>query len=112
MSLLERAIITGMSVTTNGTTDTNSMLNVTLGSNVTITCSLQGDPTPVLSWIHNGVTRSTVTSSSTSDLIIEDFQSKDAGVYQCQAENTFQISIQSVFLVAIGEKVLFKIKQS
>ena len=99
-------------MTINGATDTQSMLNITLGSNVTITCSLQGDPPPVLSWIHNGVTRRDPISLSMSTLVVEDFHSRDAGVYQCQAENVYQISIQSVFLVAIGENLIFYIKVS
>lgn len=104
---LERAIVSRLIVAVNGITNQHSNIhNIMLGSNTTIICMFRGDPAPAVSWIHNGVVirnNNVSSTSSSSALSIVDFQCSNAGVYQCQAENVHQISIQAVSLVAVGE---------
>lgn len=99
----EKATITGLSVTTNGITNTLSDQSVPLGSSVNITCHFRGTPTPTLFLLHNGVKKTTFTTGSLQrTLTIPNFQCGQAGVYQCSVENEYQISLHTVVLAAAG----------
>lgn len=55
-----------------------------IGEDIELSCSAHGQPTPVLSWIKNGVTLNT----DSSTLKISSATMEDSGIYECWANNT------------------------
>ena len=79
-----------------------------LGSDLVLSCSFDGLPTPTVQWLHNGTTLSNgddgvnITSGNISILQVSDLKRSSGGVYSCKGSNIigfnrleFRIDIQS-----------------
>lgn len=79
---------------------------VSLGNNLTLTCELDGVPTPDIQWVQNGVVVSSgsavtiIISNELSSFTLENFQRNHAGTYECNASNIVG-SIGKQFIVQI-----------
>ena len=67
---------------------------VSLGSNLTLTCELDGIPTPSIQWVQDGTVVSsgpdvtiTIPNGSSSALTVTNLQRNHIGVYECNASN-------------------------
>ncbi|XP_020370730.2 myelin-associated glycoprotein-like [Rhincodon typus] len=77
---------------------TNS-ITVPKSSFVELRCSVDSNPVATVTWLKNW-TNHTSTGSSSSTLTMTHFQSQDAGVYWCVANNSYGWTNGSVSLVA------------
>ncbi|KAK5871231.1 hypothetical protein PBY51_004123 [Eleginops maclovinus] len=62
-----------------------SLLKALLGQRVILPCVVQGEPSPEVSWLHNGLP---VGVKNTTPLRIEKVSLADQGTYQCVARNS------------------------
>ena len=68
------------------------------GSNATITCEASGKPPPYVSWIRNGVRKSS--GKKAASLEFDNINRTDAGQYTCQANNSMEVtSINTTIVV-------------
>ncbi|XP_078251460.1 sialic acid-binding Ig-like lectin 10, partial [Rhinoraja longicauda] len=77
----------------------NSGVSVKEGNSAAILCSVQSFPASNLTWRHHGVTLSTTRSSNELWLKILRVTQRDAGSYQCVAENEYGKEEGTVTLV-------------
>uniref|UniRef100_A0A8C4IV11 Hemicentin-2 n=1 Tax=Dicentrarchus labrax TaxID=13489 RepID=A0A8C4IV11_DICLA len=62
-----------------------SLLKALIGQRVTLPCVVQGEPSPEVSWFHNGLP---VGVKNTTPLKIQQVRINDQGTYQCVARNS------------------------
>ncbi|TKS79048.1 Hemicentin-2 [Collichthys lucidus] len=62
-----------------------SLLKALIGQRVTLPCVVQGEPTPEISWFHNGLP---VGVKNTTPLRIQQVSLDDQGTYRCVARNS------------------------
>lgn len=80
-----------------------SLLKALIGQTVTLPCVVQGEPTPEVSWFHNGLP---VGVKNTSPLRIQQVSLSDQGTYQCVARNSAGQETLEIKLEILGESVL------
>lgn len=75
-------------------------IEVNLGSRVTLVCEAQGEPTPEFRWVRNRlpVQYSQRVQSVGNTLVIQRVQFRDAGRYECVAENVEGVDRSSFYL--------------
>ena len=61
------------------------------GESVTLSCSASGIPSPFVSWIKVGSSKRT----NTSELVLANISSSEAGEYRCEASNLCGNDIES-----------------
>ena len=80
--------------------------HVTFGGNVTFTCRAEGVPEPQITWYNTlGIAADTdprATVLSSGDLFIQSIEIKDAGRYECVAENSLGRDTAQVTLILTG----------
>jgi len=80
--------------------------HVTFGGNVTFTCRAEGVPEPRITWYNTlGIAADTdprATVLSSGDLFIHSIEIKDAGRYECVAENSLGRDAAQVTLILTG----------
>ena len=88
--------------------DQSSLTVVERTSAITLSCSVTGDPLPVLMWTRSGSpvtgSRSQISTDGRS-LTISDVQVDDEGVYRCAGTNPGGSSSDTVSLNVIGKTV-------
>ncbi|XP_030000348.1 hemicentin-1 [Sphaeramia orbicularis] len=72
-----------------------SFLKALLGQTVTLPCVVQGEPSPEVSWFHNGLP---VGVKNTTPLRIQQVRLTDQGTYQCVAKNSAGEETQEIKL--------------
>ncbi|XP_056132043.1 hemicentin-1 [Lampris incognitus] len=82
-----------------------SLLKALIGQTVTLPCVVQGEPSPVVSWFHNGLP---VEVSDPLALQIQQVTLADQGTYQCVAKNnagqdTLEIKLEVLEVPSFAE---------
>uniref|UniRef100_A0A671UMA6 Ig-like domain-containing protein n=1 Tax=Sparus aurata TaxID=8175 RepID=A0A671UMA6_SPAAU len=77
-----------------------SLLKALIGQTVTLPCVVQGEPSPEVSWFHNGLP---VGTKNTTPLRIERASLDDQGTYQCVAKNSAGQKTLEIKLEILGE---------
>ena len=77
-----------------------SLLKALIGQRVTLPCVVQGEPTPEVSWFHNGLP---VGVKNTTPLRIQQVSLADQGTYQCVAKNNAGQETLEIKLEVLGE---------
>ena len=80
-----------------------SLLKALLGQTVTLPCVVQGEPSPEISWFHNG---HPVRVEDSSALRIKHVALADQGVYRCVAKNNAGEDTLEVTLEVLSEYFL------
>lgn len=81
-----------------------SLLKALIGQTVTLPCVVQGEPSPEVSWFHNGLP---VGTKNTTPLRIERVSYDDQGSYQCVAKNSAGQETLEIKLEILGEYLWF-----
>lgn len=81
-----------------------SLLKALIGQTVTLPCVVQGEPSPEVSWFHNGLP---VGTKNTTPLRIERASLGDQGTYQCVAKNSAGQKTLEIKLEILGEYLRF-----
>lgn len=76
-----------------------SLLKALIGQRVTLPCVVQGEPSPQISWFHNG----RPVGENTTPLRIEQVSRKDQGTYRCVASNDAGQETQEIKLEVLGK---------
>lgn len=84
-----------------------SRLKALIGQTVALPCVVQGEPSPEVSWFHNGLP---VGVKNTSPLKIQRVSLADRGAYQCVASNTAGQETLEITLEVLGEYLLFHLQ--
>ena len=80
-----------------------------LGGTVTIVCSPEAAPTPVITWLKNGSPVGSTDEGarvqvlSNGNIVISQLMTSDAGTYTCRAENSFGSASSDGVLEVLGE---------
>lgn len=77
-----------------------SLLKALIGQRVTLPCVVQGEPTPEISWFHNGLP---VGVKNTTPLRIQQVSLDDQGTYRCVARNSAGEETLEIKLEILGE---------
>lgn len=77
-----------------------SLLKALIGQTVTLPCVVQGEPSPEVTWFHNGVP---VGVRDTVALRIQHVSLTDQGTYQCVAKNNAGQDTLEIKLEVLGE---------
>lgn len=77
-----------------------SLLKALIGQTVVLPCVVQGEPSPKISWFHNG---RPVGARDTAALRIHRASLADQGTYSCVAKNTAGQDTMEVKLEVLGE---------
>lgn len=77
-----------------------SLLKALIGQRVTLPCVVQGEPTPEVSWFHNGLP---VGVKNTTPLRIQQASLDDQGTYRCVARNSAGQETLEIKLEILGE---------
>lgn len=77
-----------------------------LGSYVKLMCSATGNPKPAVQWYHDGklIEYDWIVTYKEPKLVIETFEEKDKGIYQCVASNVAG-EAQATGLISLKPKV-------
>lgn len=72
-----------------------------IGSNVTLTCEVSGDPMPNITWTREGATTNQLVNATGRILHLVRIQLNDAGSYRCTADNGYGVvkSLASVNII-------------
>ncbi|XP_068686503.1 peroxidasin-like isoform X2 [Montipora foliosa] len=72
-----------------------------IGSNLTLTCEVSGDPLPNITWTREGATTNQLVNATGSVLNLVRIQLNDAGSYRCTADNGYGVvsSLASVNII-------------
>ena len=72
-----------------------------IGSNLTLTCEVSGDPLPNIIWTRDGATTNQLVNATGSVLNLVRIQLNDAGSYRCTADNGYGVvsSLASVNII-------------
>ena len=72
-----------------------------IGSNVTLTCEVSGDPTPNITWTREGATTNQLENATGPILYLVRIKLDDAGSYKCTADNGYGVvtSLASVNII-------------
>ncbi|XP_068685103.1 fibroblast growth factor receptor-like [Montipora foliosa] len=72
-----------------------------IGSNLTLTCEVSGDPLPNIIWTREGATTNQLVNATGSVLNLVRIQLNDAGSYRCMADNGYGVvsSLASVNII-------------
>ncbi|XP_068685554.1 fibroblast growth factor receptor 2-like [Montipora foliosa] len=62
-----------------------------IGSNLTLTCEVSGDPTPNITWTREGATINQLVNATGPILRLVRIQLNDAGSYRCTADNGYGV---------------------
>lgn len=81
-----------------------SLLKALIGQRVTLPCVVQGEPSPEVSWFHNGLP---VGVKNTTPLRIQQVSLADQGIYQCVARNSAGQETLEIKLEILGEYLQF-----
>ncbi len=81
-----------------------SLLKALIGQTVTLPCVVQGEPSPEVSWCHNGLP---VGVKNTTPLRIQQVSLADQGTYQCVARNSAGQETLEIKLEILGEYLQF-----
>lgn len=76
------------------------LLKALIGQTVTLPCVVQGEPSPEVSWFHNGVP---VGVKNTTPLRIQQVKLSDKGTYQCVAKNSAGQETMDIKLEILGK---------
>lgn len=76
-----------------------SLLKALIGQTVVLPCVVQGEPSPEISWFHDG---SPVWAKDTAALKIHRASLTDQGIYSCVAKNTAGQDTMEVKLEVLG----------
>ncbi|KAK7505040.1 hypothetical protein BaRGS_00003610, partial [Batillaria attramentaria] len=91
----------------------NQSVAAVLGQPLTLTCIVQGHPTPSVSWLHNGtefVNGSVVSASGKSTITRRVFSWSMAGNYTCVAENEDGIARADIHVAAQAVPIVMQIQ--
>lgn len=86
-----------------------SLLKALIGQTVTLPCVVQGEPSPEVSWFHNGLP---VGVKNTTPLRIQQVSLADQGTYQCVARNSAGQETLEIKLEILGEYLQFSSSDS
>ena len=81
---------------------------VNVGDEVSLTCSAQGHPKPVITWVKDDIrvtNGNRFVLQASGDLNIKEIGKNDEGNYQCLAKNDVGTEIKTVRVVVKGECV-------
>lgn len=81
-----------------------SLLKALIGQTVTLPCVVQGEPSPEVTWFHNGLP---VGVRNTSPLVIRRVGLADQGTYKCVARNSAGQETLEIKLEVLGEYMMF-----
>ncbi len=81
-----------------------SLLKALTGQTVTLPCVVQGEPSPEVTWFHNGLP---VGLKNTTPLRIQQVSLNDQGTYQCVAKNSAGEETMEIKLEILGEYLQF-----
>lgn len=81
-----------------------SLLKALIGQTVALPCVVQGEPSPEVTWFHNGLP---VGDKNTTPLRILRANHDDQGTYQCVARNTAGQETSEIKLEILGEYLQF-----
>lgn len=76
-----------------------SFLKALVGQTVTLPCVVQGEPSPEITWFHNGVP---IGVKNTTPLRIQQAILDDQGTYQCVARNSAGVETSEIKLELLG----------
>lgn len=76
-----------------------SLLKALVGQTVTLPCVVQGEPSPEVTWFHNGLPLGV----NTTPLRIQQVSLADQGTYQCVARNSAGQETLEIKLEILGE---------
>lgn len=76
--------------------------NVSLGSNLTLTCEAEGDPKPEFTWTALKPDGQSVEMGKSQDLFMHNMSLSDAGTYQCDVSNELGRQNISVLVIVQG----------
>lgn len=84
-------------------------IDVNLGSRVTLVCDAHGEPTPEFRWVRNRlpVQYSQRVQSVDNTLVIQRVQFRDAGRYECVAENVEGVDRSSFHLNVLSDSRIY-----
>lgn len=77
-----------------------SLLKALVGQRVSLPCVVQGEPSPEVTWFHNGLP---VGVKNTTPLRIQQVSLDDQGTYQCVARNSAGQETLEIKLEILGE---------
>lgn len=77
-----------------------SLLKALTGQTVTLPCVAQGEPSPEVSWFHNGLP---VAVRNSTPLRIQQVSLADQGIYRCVAKNSAGEEALEIKLEILGE---------
>lgn len=81
-----------------------SLLKALIGQTVTLPCVVQGEPSPEVTWFHNGLP---VGVKNIMPLRIQQASLDDQGTYQCVARNSAGQETSEIKLDILGEYLQF-----
>ena len=82
-----------------------SILKALIGQTVTLPCVVQGEPSPEVTWFHNGLP---VGLKNTTPLRILKASLNDQGTYKCVARNSAGEETSEINLQILGEYLQFR----
>lgn len=90
-----------------------TLLKARIGQTVTLPCVVQGEPSPEVTWFHNGLPVGvTNRKSNTTPLRIQQAKLTDQGTYKCVATNSAGQETSEIKLDILGKPFNFFMPQS